>query len=511
MLIAAPAIALVAVVGGILVGDARGGSTANGALLASGFVAMVVVTVRRGPARTIGVVLACGLLATACTQRALNGLEHSPLTDPVAARADVVAHAVLVDDPDATRWSATALVRIDTFTTGGHPRDAGDRRVLATASSDAAARLALLETGEGATVEGWLAPLDGFDARERWRHAVAELHVTAVTAVTPAASPLDRIANAARDAVLAGSDPLAPVERAVVAGFLLGDTRALPPSVEEQFRAAGLTHLTAVSGGNVAFVLALAAPVLHRMRLGGRLVASLTLLVLFGTMTRWEPSVARAVAMATIALVAGYLGRPTSGLRGLLLAAIALLLVDPFLLHSVGFLLSCTASLGIALLARPIAARLRGPQWMREVLAVTAAAQLGVAPVLIPVFGSMPLVALPANLVAVPLAAPLTMWGILAGLISAFVEPIAPVVPSILAVPTAALVHALLAVADVAARVPVELDARAIAGIAAVAALLVALRRTRSLRRDASALPPRSPGARPDAPHAGHGHPQPHA
>ena len=98
-----------------------------------------------------------------------------------------------------------------------------------------------------------------------------------------------------------------------------------------------------------------------------------------------------------------------------MLAAIALLLVDPFLVHSVGFVLSCAASLGIALLARPIAARLRGPAWMREVLGVTAAAQIGVAPVLIPVFGSMPLVALPANLVAVPLAAPLTIWGLVGG------------------------------------------------------------------------------------------------
>jgi competence protein ComEC len=508
--VAAPAGALVAVVVGILVGDARGGAAATDALLAGGAVTTAAIVARRGPARTIGIVLACGLLATACTQRAQHGLDHSPLTDATAARADVRAQAVLVDDPQATRWSVNALVRIRTFSADGPSRDGGGRRVLVTASGDAAGRLARLETGEGLAVEGWLAPLDGFDARERWRHAVAELHVTAVTSVTRATTPLDRVANAAREAVLAGTDPLAPVERAVVAGFLLGDTRALPPSVEEQFRAAGLTHLTAVSGGNVAFVLALAAPVLRRMRLGGRLAVSLAVLVLFGTMTRWEPSVARAITMATIALVAGTLGRPTSGLRALLLAATALLLIDPFLLHSVGFLLSCTASLGIALLARPIAARLPGPQWMREVLAVTAAAQVGVAPVLVPVFGSMPLVALPANLIAVPLAAPLTMWGILSGLISALVEPVAPAVPVILAVPTAALVHALLAVADVAARVPVELDGRAVTGIVAAVALLVALLRARSLRRDARALPPRPAGARPDAPHAGHGHPQPH-
>ena len=64
--------------------------------------------------------------------------------------------------------------------------------------------------------------------------------------------------------MLAGAEHLAPVDRALLAGFLLGDTRGLPTALTEQFRAAGLTHLVAVSGENVAFVLALFAPLLRR-------------------------------------------------------------------------------------------------------------------------------------------------------------------------------------------------------------------------------------------------------
>jgi competence protein ComEC len=311
---------------------------------------------------------------------------------------------------------------------------------------------------------------------------VGTLHATELLDARPAHGLLDRVANRARVIVLRGSQSLAPVDRAVVAGFLLGDTRAVPDEVEAQFRAAGLTHLMAVSGENVAFVLALFAPALRRLRLTGRLVGGVAVLVLFGTMTRWEPSVLRAIVMAGIGLLAGYLGRPATGLRVLTLAATALLLADPFLLHSVGFLLSCAASAGIALLARPITARLRGPGWMRpewmcEVLGVTAAAQIGVAPVLIPVFGSMPLVSLPANLVAVPLAGPLTVWGLAAGVVGGLVQPFTPQVTSLLALPTAALVHALLAVADVASRVPVALDARAALGLVAVAAVAAMARR----------------------------------
>src|SRR5437899_3009601 len=132
-------------------------------------------------------------------------------------------------------------------------------------------------------------------------------------------------------------------------------------------------------------------------------------------MTRWEPSVLRACAMAACSMTALYLGRPTAGVRVLALAVVVLVLADPFLVHSIGFLLSCGASAGIAVLATPFTGRLPGPHWVREPLGVTLAAQIGVAPVLIPVFGSVPLAALPANLVAGPIAGPLTVLGLATG------------------------------------------------------------------------------------------------
>jgi competence protein ComEC len=445
-----------------------------------------------GRRRVVALVVACLLLGVAGMQRALHGLAASPLTRVVDARVDVSVRATLVDDPDGTRWSTDGLARVDAWSAraGATDRGAGGRRVVVRAGGEAGNRLRLLDAGERFVARGWLAPLDGFDTRERWRHAVGVLHVTTVTAVAAPDGALLAVANRARRVVLAGADALGPTDRALLAGFLLGDTRGVPDAVQAEFRAAGLTHLTAVSGGNVAFVLALVAPVVRRLRVRGRVALSASVLVLFGTMTRWEPSVLRAIAMAAIALVAGHLGRPSTGLRVLLVAATALLLVDPFLLHSVGFLLSCTASLGIALWSRPIADRLRGPAWVRDVLGVTAAAQLGVLPVLVPVFGSVPLVALPANLVAVPLAEPLTMWGIVAGLLDSAFGFLSPVVARLVAVPTSALLHALVAVADVAARVPLALDARGLAGLVALGAAVAAaaVRPSRPRRRA------RSPG-----------------
>jgi competence protein ComEC len=489
-----PAAAVVALVAGIFAGEARGGSAAVPVLLVAGVAATVALVARNRAVRVMLLLVVVGLVGAAVMQRGLHGVDRSPLTAAVEGEQDATVTVTLVDDPDAARFAMRVLARVD----ARDGRDAGGRRVLVRASGDVAARLRILEAGDGTTLRGWFGPLDGFDARWRWQHAVGAFHATALLRVTRARAPILRVANSVRDFVLRGTRGLAPVDRALLAGFLLGDTRGVPPSLTDDFRAAGLSHLTVVSGENVAFVLALVAPVLRRLSLRGRLAGALAVLVLFGTMTRWEPSVLRAVVMAVVALVAGHLGRPVHGVRVLALAALLLLTADPFLVHSVGFVLSCAASLGITLLARPIAARLRGPAWLREVLAVTLAAQIAVAPVIIPVFGSMPLVALPANLVAVPLAAPLTVWGLLAGVLGGLTGNVAPVVPRLLAVPTTGLLHGLVTVAEVAGSIPLAVDGRAAWGIVAVVAGATAFARCRRVRTCAGAAPPSAPpGSRP--------------
>src|SRR4029079_8524051 len=132
------------------------------------------------------------------------------------------------------------------------------------------------------------------------------------------------------------------------------------------------------SGENLAFVLALVSPVLRRLAMAGRLVAIAGVLVFFGVLTRWEPSVLRAVALVAVSTLAWAAGRPASRLRLLALAVVALLVIDPLLIHSVGFLLSVGACTGIALLAGPIGDALPGPRRSARALAATSAAHRGV-------------------------------------------------------------------------------------------------------------------------------------
>jgi competence protein ComEC len=392
-----------------------------------------------------------GLLASALGAAALAGLLPAPagsvrgevilLTDPVAA-----GHAVHVD------------VRVG-----------GGRRVEAWARGDAAAALRDRLAGDVVALEGRFRPPATARDRLAVRHVAGRLEVHRVGRWRSGALATSA-ANGVRRLLQRGASSLDGEQRALFNGFLLGDDREIPAPVEADFRASGLTHLLAVSGQNLAFVLAVAGPAVRRLGLRARLVVSISVIAFFAVITRAEPSVLRASAMASIACWSAFAGRPIARVRVLALAVAALVLVDPMLTRSVGFQLSVGASLGLALLAAPLAARLRGPAWLAESLAVTLAAQAGVAPVLLASFGGMPLVTPLANLLAVPVAGPLTGWGMAAGLLAGLVGgPLA----TVLHLPTTLMLSWIQLVAVAAARAPLGLvDGRAVL-IGAIAAVVV--------------------------------------
>ena len=213
---------------------------------------------------------------------------------------------------------------------------------------------------------------------------------------------------------------------ALFTGLVIGDDAREPPEMINAFRSSGLSHLTAVSGQNVVFILAAASPLLRRLRPWWRWGATLGLIGWFMALTRFEPSVLRAGVMAMLASSSFLLGRPQSVVRLLAWAIAILVLVDPMLVWSVGFWLSTGATAGVCVVAPPLAERLSGPAWFRVPLAVTLGAQLGV---LLPswlVFHRLPLVSVPANLLAVPVAGLVMLIGIPGGLASAIVPPLAP-------------------------------------------------------------------------------------
>ncbi|WP_420443866.1 ComEC/Rec2 family competence protein [Candidatus Poriferisodalis sp.] len=325
-----------------------------------------------------------------------------------AVGGDFEGEAVLVGDP---RWRSGALVvPFSAVVDGKEFRWEGRARgPAAWALEDAA-------LGERWLLSATVAPAEPADRPFLWpRHLAGSAQIHTAWRRDGGSAPF-RLANSMRSLVEASSDSLSQRDAALLAGFVYGDDRGQLPEVVHDFRATSLTHLLAVSGSNVAFVLLLFAPLLVRLRPVARLGAVGVLLAQFAVLTRGEPSVLRACVLATLAVGAHAIGRRVSAPRLLALAVIVLVLVDPLLVRSVGFQLSVAATAAIVVGARPISRLLWGPSWLRLALAATLSAQVGVLPVQLAVFGSLPLVSIPANVLAGPIAGPAMVWGLVGGL-----------------------------------------------------------------------------------------------
>jgi competence protein ComEC len=240
---------------------------------------------------------------------------------------------------------------------------------------------------------------------------------------------VQRAAGALREGLSTSAQRvLEPSAAGLLPGLVVGDTRAMDPVLEEDFRRAGLAHLTAVSGANVAIVLAGALWPLRRRAIDRRVQAIVAgpALVGFVFLAGSGASVVRAAAMGAVTLVALASGRPRAALPALGAAVCVLLLVDPGLARDPGFALSVAATAGIVLLAPGWSRRLRQCGcWapLADALAVSAAAGAVTAPIVAGLSGSVSLVSLPANLLAAPAVPVATVLGLAATLVGALLPP----------------------------------------------------------------------------------------
>jgi len=207
-------------------------------------------------------------------------------------------------------------------------------------------------------------------------------------------------------------------EAELARGFVLGEDEQIDDATVEDFRRAGLSHLLAVSGQNVALLALLAMPLLAALGLPlrTRLVWILAAIAVYVPLVGGGPSILRAGVMGALSVLAVLAGRRSSRLYGLALAAVVTLAIDPRIGADVGWQLSFAAVLGILALASPlraaIASQIGGHGWrgaLAEGAALTIAATLATAPLIAFHFGAFSTTTLVANLLVLPAVAP-AMW-----------------------------------------------------------------------------------------------------
>ena len=246
--------------------------------------------------------------------------------------------------------------------------------------------------------------------------------------ITIVSEPLGQLAffNDLRANYVALLSGVTPDSKVLVAGLAMGEIADLSEELEEQMRSVSLTHLVAVSGANCAIVVGMVYLICVRLSLGrtGRTVVSLASLIGYVLLVGPDPSVLRAAVMTASVIVMVSLGRRTWALNSLAIAAIILLIADPWLAVEYGFGLSVLATSGILLLAPAMTEKLasRMPLPLALGLSVTLSAQLLCLPLLLQLQPGLPTYSVIANLLAGPMVAPVTVLGIVAVVLS----PITP-------------------------------------------------------------------------------------
>ncbi|AYJ50159.1 ComEC/Rec2 family competence protein [Rhodococcus sp. P1Y] len=351
--------------------------------------------------------------------------EASPVVRAADQRAWVSAAVVVREDPRRLRSPGPRMVSIRTELTqidiAGTAIALGGR-VLVRAPADGWDHLV---PGQSVTLRGRLAPPDRADLTLAViRVAGPPIHLDAPGYVAkPALIIRESLAGAA-------SDALPPDRAGLLPGLVVGDVSALSEDVESSFRAAGLTHLTAVSGANFAILMGAVLLLTRVVGVGPRTTAVVCAVVLlaFVVVARPSPSVLRAAVMGGIGLLALVTGRRRQAVPALCTAVLGLLVWWPELSVDFGFALSVSATGALVVVAPVWVDWLRRHGWGRapaEVVSVAAAAHAVTAPLVAAMAGTFSVVGVLANIAVAPVVAPITVVGAIAAVVAPWASGLA--------------------------------------------------------------------------------------
>jgi competence protein ComEC len=370
----------------------------------------------------LGVV--CGATATAAR---LTARDAAPVAQAAETRAEVTVLLEVRRDPrllgrDLSRPASWLIpVWLERIDDGRAPPVRVRARMLVLAGDP---QWQELRPGQRLVATGRLGPPRGDDL------TAAVLSANGAPRLVGEPPWVQRAAAGLRDGLREATDPLPDLPGGLIPGVAVGDVSELDPGLRDDFFATGMTHLVAVSGTHCAIVVGFVFLLARSCRAPPWLVAvvSLSAVVGYVILCQATPSVVRAGVMGTVALLALASGRPRAAMPALGATVTVLVVVDPQLAGTPGFALSVVATGGLLLLApgwRDALRRLGVPAGLAEALAIPAAAQLAVSPIIAGMSGTVSLVAVVANLVATPVMVPATLLGVIAAVASAVWSPAA--------------------------------------------------------------------------------------
>ena len=272
-----------------------------------------------------------------------------------------------------------------------------------------------VSAGDRIAIQGRIEPPgdDDFGAYLRRLGAAGSLRSPTLEVIAGPDGALGLLDGIRRGSATAMIRALPEPQAGLADGILIGLRDRVDRDLAAAFTTAGVSHIVAISGWNIAIVGAMVAAALGTC-VGPRRRTAITILaiVAYTLVAGASPSVNRAAIMATIGLTARAAGRSSSANAALGWAVVALLLIDPATVADPGFALSGLATAGLIAWATPLTRRLqqvrghRLPTWLAESLAISLAAEAATLPVVLLTFGRLAIIAPLANLAIVPLVPP---------------------------------------------------------------------------------------------------------
>ncbi len=218
------------------------------------------------------------------------------------------------------------------------------------------------------------------------------------------------------------NENVAGAEGEYLKGLLLGERSNISKEMKENFINAGVAHIIAVSGLNVAYVMLIIWGILLfiPVRQSFKIFLTIGCLLFYMDLTGNTPSIVRAVIMASIFLIAQLAERKPNSYNIISFAALVILFIDPRQLFDAGFILSFSALLSIVVIYPAFNKWLNLIVWYKNLdgskntvkafkavvtlFLGTFAAQAGTLPVTAIMFKKVSIVSLVSNLIAIPLS-----------------------------------------------------------------------------------------------------------
>ena len=433
----------------------------NAALLLAGCGALVAVALRLAALPSFPVIVAAALLLGLARAEASQP-EHGAIT--VLGGREVTAVGSIADDPESTATRVRFELLLSEIRVDEDSQEANGRWLVYAQPSDelvAQRNPPYFQYGDILTVVGIPQepqPFEGFDYPSYLaaQGITATMFAREVYVAGEGGRQWRAAIYAARGRLANSIERVMPYpESSLGQALLLGKRESLPTEMVKQFRGAGAAHLLAISGLHVGVLLAVTlgagAWLLGRQR-PTYLVVAAAAIWLYALAAGASPSALRAAVMGTVYLAALGLGRPSSVLPALALAAALMTAASPSLVRQVSFQLSFAAVGGIALtlavwdgnlggrLSPSAGWRSRLLGWTVSLTVVSAAATLATWPLVAANFGEVALLGVPVSLLAIPAMAPAVVATIVAAVGGLAVQPVGELLGWIATAPTAYLI-----------------------------------------------------------------------